>query len=399
VETGAHTRQFAEGVDFMVVSPGVPDSCPVLGWARESLTPVISEIELASRFMDVPVIAVTGTNGKTTTTSLIAHILNENGIKAAACGNIGTPLSAIVVENRDIAYAVCEVSSFQLERIVAFKPFISVFLNLTPDHLDRYPSMKEYLDAKLCIFDNQGPREWAVVNYQYRELVSGIVERKKISGIYFNTVSEPLVNLFARDGVLYLNLHNREEAVCRRDEVRLFGEHNLENIFSGIAAGVICGVPLPGIASALRSFQAVPHRLEYVDAVAGVAFVNDSKGTNVDSVTVALKSFAGGIILIAGGRDKGGDFRPLRDLVAARVKAVIVIGEAADKIAEHLAGAAPVARAATLDEAVACGLRDGAAGDTVLLSPGCASFDMFRNYEHRGDEFRRIVRELKANNG
>jgi len=395
VETGAHSRDFLRGIDFIVISPGVPDRCPVIGWAREELLPVVSEIELAARFTRVPIIAITGTNGKTTTTSLIAHLLSENGKKAAACGNIGRPLSSVIVEMKDLAYIVCEVSSFQLERIVRFQPHISVFINLTPDHLDRYPSMREYQAAKMNIFQNQESTDWAIVNESCAGFLGEMLDRKQINTIYFNRDRSPRARLFMENGTLYINLHNRCEAVCRRDEVALFGDHNLENIFSGIAAAAVCGVPLPGIAEALKSFKAVSHRLEYIDSVNGVRFVNDSKGTNVDSVMVALKSFDPRIVLIAGGRDKGGDFSPLRDLVRERVREVIVIGEAAEKIAGQLDGTAAITRAGTLDEALARGLAAAQPGETVLLSPGCASFDMFRNYEHRGDEFRRVVGELK----
>lgn len=395
VETGTHSKEFLRGIDFIVISPGVPDSCPVIRWAREDLLPVISEIELASRFARAPIIAITGTNGKTTTTSLIAHILNENGIKSVACGNIGRPLSSVVVELKDLAYIVCEVSSFQLERIVRFQPHISVFINLTPDHLDRYPSMRAYQAAKMNIFQNQDDTDWAIANESCAGFLRETLEKRKINTIYFNKDRSGLARLFMEEGTLYINLHNRCETVCRRDEVKLFGDHNLENIFSGIAAAAICGVPTAGIAEALKSFKAVSHRLEYIDTVNGVRFVNDSKGTNVDSVLVALKSFDPRIVLIAGGRDKGGDFTPLRDLVRERVREVVVIGEAADKISAQLEGTTAITRAATLDEAMARGLAVAQAGETVLLSPGCASFDMFKNYEHRGDEFKRVVRELK----
>jgi UDP-N-acetylmuramoylalanine--D-glutamate ligase len=396
VETGRHSRDFMRGVDFIVLSPGVPGSCQVIGWAQEELIPVISEIELASRFTQTPIIAVTGTNGKTTTTSLIAHLLNENGLTSAACGNIGRPLSEVVVEIKDLAYIVCEVSSFQLERIVRFQPRISVFLNLTPDHLDRYVSMREYQAAKINLFQNQESTDWAVINENCAPLLKEVLEKRQINTICFNRDRSALSRLFMEDGVLFLDMHNKREAVCRRDEVKLFGDHNLENVFAGVAAAAICGVPVAGIAGALKTFKAVSHRLECIGTLNGVRFVNDSKGTNVDSVRVALKSFDPYIILIAGGRDKGGDFRPLRDLVKERVRELIVIGEAADKIAAQLADATLITRARTLDEAVARGSAGAKQGETVLLSPGCASFDMFRDYKHRGDEFRRAVSELKA---
>lgn len=246
------------------------------------------------------------------------------------------------------------------------------------------------------IFQNQEGTDWAIVNEGCAGFLQETIEKRKINTIYFNKDRSGLARLFMEEGTLYINLHNRCEAVCRREEVKLFGDHNLENIFSGIAAAAICGIPLTGIAEALRSFKAVSHRLEYVDTVNGVRFVNDSKGTNVDSVLVALKSFDPHIVLIAGGRDKGGDFTPLRDLVRERVREVVVIGEAADKIAGQLEGTTAITRAATLDEAMGRGLAVAQAGETVLLSPGCASFDMFKNYEHRGDEFKRVVGELKT---
>jgi UDP-N-acetylmuramoylalanine--D-glutamate ligase len=347
-----------EGVACVVKSPGVPNEAPVIARARERGLPVLGELELAWRLLANPFVAVTGTNGKTTTTELLGAIWREADLPVALAGNVGTPLAALVGEVDESTTIVCEVSSFQAEDSEAFAPDTAVLLNVTEDHLDRHGTFEAYRDAKLRVFANQTPEQVAVVPPGVEVPGSG-------RRIEFGELPLPA------------------------EEIRLRGAHNLENAMAASAAAMATGVPKEAVAAALRSFPGVPHRLEEVGSVGGVLYVNDSKATNVSSAVRGIEAFDGGVHVILGGSLTGGGFDGLRDAVASRCVAAYLIGEAAERLEQDLAGTVPLHRSGDLATAV----RDAAAepGEVVLLSPACASFDQFRDYEERGEAFRSLV--------
>ncbi len=347
-----------EGVACVVKSPGVPNEAPVIARARERGLPVLGELELAWRLLPNPFVAVTGTNGKTTTTELLGAIWREADLPVALAGNVGTPLAALVGEVDESTTIVCEVSSFQAEDSEAFAPDTAVLLNVTEDHLDRHGTFEAYRDAKLRVFANQTPEQVAVVP-------PGVEVPGSARRIEFGELPLPA------------------------EEIRLRGAHNLENAMAASAAAMATGLPQEAVAAALRSFPGVPHRLEEVGSVGGVLYVNDSKATNVSSAVRGIEAFDGGVHVILGGSLKGGGFEGLRDAVASRCVAAYLIGEAAERLEQDLAGTVPLHRSGDLATAV----RDAAAqpGEVVLLSPACASFDQFRDYEERGEAFRSLV--------
>ena len=364
----------------LVKSPGVPQEAPVIAAARERGTPVMGELEIAWRLIANEFIAVTGTNGKTTTTELIGHIHREAALPAAVAGNVGTPLASLIGEVDARATVVCEASSFQLEDTVAFAPEAAVLLNLAPDHLDRHGSMDAYTRAKLQAFARQGNDDVAVAPTRLDvEDLGGCARR-----VCFGEGGE----VTERAGALWW----AEEPLLRVEEVRLRGEHNRRNAMAAAAVTLARGVDPDAVRAALRSFAGVPHRLEEVATRDGVLFVNDSKATNVDSTLVALGSFERGVHLILGGRAKPGGFAALRAPVAARCRAVYLIGEAAGEIARDLDGTGvPLQRCGDLARAVLAARDAAGAGDVVLLSPACASYDQYRDFEERGDHFRSLV--------
>jgi UDP-N-acetylmuramoylalanine--D-glutamate ligase len=395
VETGAHRPESFLTADLIVVSPGVPTTLPPLAAARAQGIPLWGEVELAARLTPARFLGITGSNGKSTTTSLLGAMLAAAGIPSLVAGNIGTPLCAVAPDLTADHWVVAELSSFQLETIVTFRPHVALLLNLVPDHLDRYPDLDGYYAAKGRIFGNQTAGDFAVLNADDPEVL------RRAAGI----AAQPL--LFSRTrgvergaclegGQLVLRRSGRSEPVCGTEAIRIRGLHNLENALAASAAAAAVGVPAAAMAEALQTFPGLPHRLELVGELRGVRYINDSKGTNVGAVAKSLEGFEGGVILIAGGRDKAGDFRPLRPLVATRVKALLLLGEARHAIREQLGDVCPMEEVGSLGEAVARGAALGAAGDTVLLSPACASFDMFRDFEQRGDVFREAVRALMA---
>lgn len=389
-----------DGVGTLVKSPGVPHSAPAVAAARARGIAVVGELEIAWRMLPNPFVAVTGTNGKTTTTELIGHIHRQAGRPVAVAGNVGTPVSALVGELPDEATIVCEASSFQLEDTIAFAPEAAVLLNVTPDHLDRHGSFAAYREAKLNAFRRQGEDACSIAPVDFDGPLPGDARR-----VTFGTHPD------ARGGPRSAAVTLRDDGmVCWQgrpfvavDEIRLPGRHNLDNAMAAAAAALACGVPPEAVRAGLRSFRGVAHRLEPVGTVDGVAYVNDSKATNVDSTLVALRSYEpdparrprGRVHLIAGGRTKAQDFAPLAPLVAERCAAVYLIGEGTEEIAAALApSGVPLHDCGELERALAAARVAARPGDVVLLSPACASFDQFADFEARGDAFRALVEGL-----
>jgi len=396
IELGAPISKSFLAQDLIVVSPGVPAKLPALELARARGIPVWSEIELAWRFLRGKLIAITGSNGKTTTTSLVAHILKTAAIPVMVGGNIGTPLLALVENSMDTTVTVAEISSFQLETIEKFRPEIGVLLNLTPDHLDRHVSFEEYAAAKMRMFENQIERDIAILNADDPEITRRMPAKPHI--FWFSRQKRVAAGAFLRDGQIFFRNEGSEVALARRDEIPLRGEHNVENVLAACAAAFLAGADPAAIASGVKSFKGVEHRLEFVAEISGVQFYNDSKATNVDAAAKAIEAFPGPLIVILGGKDKGSPYTPLRELLRDRARMAILIGAAAEKIAEDLGDSVPVTNAVTLDRALQMAVERAQPGDTVLLAPACASFDQFENYEHRGRSFKELVARLEDRN-
>ena len=391
---GGHDPAVFLDPDLIVLSPGVPANLAALEKARAKGIPVWSEIELAWRFLRGKLVAVTGSNGKTTTTSLVAHILKTAQIPTLVGGNIGTPLLALVESSSDSSVTVAEVSSFQLETIESFRPEIGVLLNLTPDHLDRHASFEEYAAAKLRLFENQLERDAAILNADDPEVTRRMPARPHV--YWFSRQKRVAAGAFLQNDQIIFRHEGEETTLARRDEISLPGDHNLENILAACAAAYLAGAAPAAIAAGVKTFQGVEHRLEFVAEIAGVRYYNDSKATNVDAAAKALAAFPGPLLVILGGKDKGSPYTPLRDLLAARARRAILIGAAAEKIAADLAGAVPLDQARTLDRAVEVAAFHARPGDTVLLAPACSSFDQFENYEQRGRVFKQLVAALES---
>lgn len=393
LELGAHTPALFLAQDLIVISPGVPAKLPALELARAQGIPVWSEIELAWRFLRGKLVAITGSNGKTTTTSLVAHILKTAGIATLVGGNIGVPLLALVESSTDSSVTVAEISSFQLEAIQEFRPEIGVLLNLTPDHLDRHESFESYAAAKMRLFENQLERDAAVLNADDPEITKRMPSRGHV--YWFSRQKRVAEGAFLRDGEMVFRADGLETVVARRGDIALRGEHNLENVLAACAAAHLAGALASAIAGGVKTFRAVEHRLEFVAEVGGVEFYNDSKATNVDATLKAIEAFPGPLIVILGGKDKGSPYTPLIDPLRQRARLAILIGAAAGKIAADLGDALPVEHAGTLDRAVKIAAERAAPGDVVLLAPACSSFDQFENYEQRGRVFKELVARLE----
>jgi UDP-N-acetylmuramoylalanine--D-glutamate ligase len=390
---GGHPPEAFEAAELVVVSPGVPADHPALAGCRARGVPVLGEVELAYRTMTAEFVAITGTNGKTTTTALTGALLAESGRPIFVGGNIGRPLAAEALTFPGDGWDVAEVSSFQLETTDAFRPRVAAVLNVTPDHLDRHGSLAAYAEAKTRIFRAQGAADWAVLNADdpgAAALASGV----KAPLLWFSRRRPVGQGAWVREGWVTLRLGAEDRPVCPVQEVFLRGAHNLENVLAATASAGALGVPPERLRGAIRAFRAVPHRLEWVRDRGGVAFYNDSKGTNVDATLKALAAFDEPIVLIAGGRDKGQRFDALADAARGRVKAAIVIGEGRATLGPALRAVTHVEEAASMGEAVRRAAALAVAGDVVLLSPACASFDLFRDYEHRGAVFAEEVRAL-----
>jgi UDP-N-acetylmuramoylalanine--D-glutamate ligase len=393
VETGGHGDRTFRGQDLIVVSPGVPVDAPKLVQARSLGEKIIGEIELAAQFISGPIAAITGANGKTTTTTLAGEILAAANLKVVVGGNIGTPAISLVAQAGIKTWVVLEVSSFQLETIVYFHPRIAVVLNITPDHLDRHKTFANYVDAKARIFENQLPEDFAVLNAD-DPTTAGLADRIRAQIIHFSRKREMGRGACVRDGHILFRDGDRQSEIMLLAEIPLKGAHNLENVLAAICVGMLAGCEPEQIRHAVTNFKAVEHRLEFIAKIAGVDYYNDSKATNVDATIKALESFPANIHLILGGKDKGSDYSVLNDLLRARVKRVYTIGAAAAKIESQIHGAAEIEHAETLENAVQHAAASAVAGDVVLLAPACASFDQFQNYEHRGQVFKDAVRSL-----
>ena len=388
-EAGQHTAAKFLQADEIVVSPGVPLTIPPLQAARAKGVPIISELELASRYLKGDIIGITGSNGKTTTTTLVGEILKAAGKTVQVGGNIGTAMCGLVDTSTPFTINVIEVSSFQLDAIVKFRPRVAALLNVTPDHLDRYADFAAYRRSKFRIFENQTDADIAVLNCDDANVYpppEGLRARRH----YFSRTDGIADGAFRFGGMLYLN----GLAVMASSDVRLRGEHNIENVLASMAITSTYGVRSSTLTSVISEFRGVEHRIEYVASVRGVTFFNDSKATNVDSAIKAVASFDHNIILILGGRDKGAPYEPLIEAMRGKVKHVLLIGEASAKIAAAMDNRFPVTQVSSLEDAVREGATIGEPGDVVLLSPACASFDMFDNYEHRGRVFKKAVQEL-----
>ena len=393
-EFGGHTLPFFLDAELIVVSPGVPLSLPLLKKASERGIPVISEIELAFRFLRRPVIAITGTNGKTTTTTLIGEMLRASGQPAFVGGNIGNPLIQFAAGDQGEQWAVVELSSYQLEGIETFRPMVAVLLNITEDHLDRYPSFQAYGKAKGRVFENQGKEDYAVLNAD-DALTFSFAHRVESQVLLFSRERPVPVGCFLdRGGILFQGPEGRRERYGL-ERVKTRGAHNLENLMAAVAASRVCGCPPEALQKVMEEFEGLEHRLEWVREVEGVQFFNDSKGTNVGAVIKSLMSFQEPIWLIAGGRDKEGDYRPLKDLIREKVKGMALIGEAKERMFGALGNGTETVRADSLEEAVEWAWARAKAGEVVLLSPACSSFDMFENYQERGRRFKEIVNGLR----
>lgn len=395
VECGGHREESFRAADLIVPSPGVPFTIPPLQKAIRRGVEIISELELACRFLRGRTVAVTGSNGKTTTTTLLGRIFAQAGLPTQVGGNIGTPLISLVESSTPGTINVVEVSSFQLEAVVSFRPSVGVLLNLTPDHLDRHASMQEYATAKARLFAQQGPDEFAVLNAD-DPAVAGFGEFLHAQVYWFSRTRPVRAGSYLRSGQLAFVRDGLQEQVLDRDEIRIRGEHNLENVLAAVCAARLLDAPVEAIRAAVAGFEGVEHRLEFVAELEGVRYYNDSKATNVDSALKAIESFSGNLIVILGGKDKGGDFAPLRDALRQRARLVLLVGAAREKVAEQLGDAVAFEKLETIPEAVARAAGIAAAGDTVLLAPACASFDQFESFEHRGCVFKDEVRRLHA---
>jgi UDP-N-acetylmuramoylalanine--D-glutamate ligase len=392
VETGGHGERTFREQDLIVVSPGVPVDAPLLVQARALGESVIGEIELAAQFLPGTIVAITGSNGKTTTTTLAGEILTASGFSALVGGNIGTPAISFADRATRDTVIVLEVSSFQLETIDKFRPRVAVVLNVTPDHLDRHRTVEAYVDAKARIFENQRGDDFAVLNADDSTCVA-MAARTRAQVFWFSRQKEVERGAWVRDGNILFREKAQQREIMQVSEIPLKGAHNVENVLAAVCAGSLMGCAPEKIRKAVTSFRAVEHRLEYVATIRGVDYYNDSKATNVDATIKAIESFSANVHVILGGKDKGSDYSVLNDLLRQRVKRVYTIGAAAGKIESQIKGV-EVVHAETLENALRKANAAAEAGDVVLLAPACSSFDQFKSYEHRGQVFKEIVRGL-----
>lgn len=403
---GVTVRLGAKGLpggafDLAVVSPGVPPNNALFSEVRERKVPVIGEFELGYQHSLCLNIAITGTNGKTTTTELVEHLLQQNQIKTLAAGNIGTPISQVVEQTRELDFLTLEASSFQLETIKFFRPAIGVLTNITPDHLDRYPSLADYAKAKARLFQNQQAFDWAIIQSEALAYLRSLGVEIPSKVITFSA-NNRRADIFLDRGLIISRMDGWTGPVLNMEHCRIFGPHNAENMMAALAVGKILRIPLEGMVEALKAYNPAPHRCELVAEVNGVRYINDSKATNLDALQKALLSMpsvrAGepNVWLIAGGKDKGFEYHDVGPLLSQKVKGSYLIGETRDKIRAAWSLFTPCTQVDSLLEAVSQAAQNAVAGDVVLLSPACSSFDQFQNYQHRGEVFKQAVRQLKG---
>jgi UDP-N-acetylmuramoylalanine--D-glutamate ligase len=397
VETGGHGLLTFRRQDLIVVSPGVPLNTPELAQVKSFGLPVIGELELAARFLKGSTLAITGSNGKTTTTALVGEILEKAGIPTLVGGNIGVPVVALIDQSTDETWSVLEVSSFQLESTQQFHPRIAVILNITPDHLDRHGSFENYALAKERIFASQDEQDCVILNADNARAAQAAA--RSVARVFFFSVEHSVLQgAWVEDGFLVYRAGVGQpiEKIMPLSGVPLKGAHNVENVLAAVCAARQAGASAESIREGIEQFKAVEHRLEFVAKVNGVDFYNDSKATNVDATAKAVAAFAGGVHLILGGKDKGSDYTQLSALLRARVRAVYTIGAAAAKIEGELRGVVPILSCETLDNAVSAAANAARPGEVVLLAPACSSYDQFENYEQRGRAFKELVAERKG---
>ncbi|HOP07552.1 MAG TPA: UDP-N-acetylmuramoyl-L-alanine--D-glutamate ligase [candidate division Zixibacteria bacterium] len=392
-ETGGHTERLL-ACDYIIISPGVPPTAPIVQQITSAGLPIFSEIEFASWVFNGRIVAITGSNGKTTTTTLIGEILKAAGMDAVACGNIGQPFADYADKLGDNGVAVVEISTFQLERIDQFRPDVALLLNLSPDHLDRHGTYEAYKKLKYRITENQTAKDALILNLEDSDSVADNVSTRAVKR-FFTTKDDPTVAAYVQDDWLFVDIDGSPRRIIHRQDIGIPGPHNLQNSAAAALATSLMGVKPNVLNEVLRKFAGVEHRLEKVDRVAGIDFVNDSKATNVDSVCYALRSVDTPLYLIAGGRDKGGSYEPLIEHGRGKIKGVILIGESRQKMFDTLGKVFPTQFAESLEAAVRMAFDMASPGETVLLSPACASFDMFNSYEHRGKVFKQAVAGLR----
>lgn len=394
IEKGGHSDDAVLGADIIVISPGVPLTLPVLSKARANNIPVIGEIELSYQYFNAPIIAITGTKGKTTTSYLMAEVLKKDGKAAHLLGNMGMPLSEKADMIKETEIVVLEISSFQLESIVDFKPKVSAILNVTSDHMDRYKNEQEYVESKGRILKNQNESDFTILNMdnRYTPLFKAMAKSKIIN---FSSKQKLNDGVWLENNSIVTNLFgNEKKAVCSISDIYIKGPHNVENAMAVIAMSSVFNVKTDSIVDVLGSFKGVEHRQEFVADINGIKFINNSQGTNIDAVTKSILSYDGPVILIAGGRNKGSDFSKLKEIVSQKVKLLVAIGESQDDLKNALSDSTRVIKAYTLEEAVKIAFENAQSGDYILLSPACASFDMFKDYKDRGNTFKKIVFSL-----
>lgn len=396
---GGHRADIFENKDLIVLSPGVPTElepiATLLSKAKKSGSEIIGETELAARFVTAPIIAVTGTNGKSTTTTLLAKMFELEEKKVFSGGNLGTPLCQYVLNNNDAHIIVLEVSSFQLEKIVSFKPFISIMLNISADHLDRYNSMGDYVEAKNRIFMNQSPSDYAIINAEDK-IITKLSSKIEAVIVPFGATKKH------RDGIFLKNKYIASEidghkVLFDSKVIESMGGHNLENCMAAIGAALLCDISIKSIIKGIEEFVGLPHRMEYVDSARNVSFYDDSKATNVGALIKSLETIENKVILIAGGKDKGGSYAPLKSLLRKNARALVLIGEAAQRMKESLGDDVNTLVAKDMEDAVSNAWCMAKEGDMVLLSPACSSFDMFSGYGERGDAFKKAVKKILSN--
>jgi UDP-N-acetylmuramoylalanine--D-glutamate ligase len=393
LDLGSHREELIVDADLVIPSPGVPADAPLLQSARAKGVTIWSEIELAGRFLQGRLIGITGSNGKTTTTSLIEHILRSAGFRTILAGNIGTPLISCVEQSTEHTITVAELSSFQLELIETFRPHISVFLNLTPDHLDRHHTLESYGAAKARIFENQTEAGSAVLNADDPGTTPYAPAKPRV--YWFSRKQRVVQGAFVKAGEVFFRRDGSEESVLSLADIPLPGAHNVENVLAAVAAARLAGAESAAIAKGVRSFAGVEHRLEFVAEIGGVRYYNDSKATNVDATLKALDAFPGRILIILGGKDKGSDYTLLQAPLREKAILALLIGAAADKIEKQITGSVAIEQAGTIERALDTAAHAARAGDVVLLAPACASFDQFQNFEHRGRVFKELVHQLE----